>query len=100
MPEPEDGRQIEGARRVMRRPPSDLFEFRRRGRGIQVVQSFVALAPEFHNLARQRGACDGGAPAIGGDRADSGWRGLELSETCDEQEKQRRRLDGYRSNDI
>src|SRR5262245_2492932 len=99
MPEPDGGRQIEVPGRMMRRSPSDLFELLHRGSGIQVVQGLVAFAPEFHNLGRQRSAY-GGAPAIDGDRADFGRSGLELSETSDEQEEQRRRENGHRSNNI
>src|SRR5262245_33636772 len=84
---------------MMRRSPSDLLKLFHRSRGIQIVQGLVAFAPEFHNLGRQRAAYSG-APAIGGDRVDSGRRGLELSETSDEQEEQRRREDGHRSNKI
>src|SRR5215475_627025 len=85
---------------MMRGPPSDLLEFLHRGRGIQVEQGLVAFAPELHNLRRQCGACGGGVPAIGGDRADSGRRGLELSETSGGQEEERRREDGHGSNEM
>src|SRR5262249_17405212 len=75
-------------------------EFLNRGRGIQVVQGLVAFAPELHNLRRQCGACGDGVPAIGGDRADSGRRGLELSEACGGQKKGGPREEGDGSNDM